>query len=120
MDKPGRSIPDLLSDLVSWGGRTERIVRGRTLDDFLADEVLQLAVSKCIETIGEASRNIERHHPGFAERHPELEIVEAYRMRNRLAHGYATIDWRIVWDTATVYVPAMVARAREILAGLDG
>lgn len=119
-DKPGRSIAELLADLVSWGTRTERILRDRTLDAFLADEVLQLAVSKCVETMGEASRNLERHHPGFAKEHPELEIVEAYRMRNRLAHGYDTIDWRIVWDTATVYVPAMVSRAREILADLDG
>jgi uncharacterized protein with HEPN domain len=120
MDKPGRSIEDLLADLVSWGDRIERIARDKSLEDFLADEVLQLALSKCVETIGEASRNILRYHPGFAESHPELDIVEAYRMRNRLAHGYDTIDWRIVWDTATVYVPILVSRVREFLPPCDG
>jgi uncharacterized protein with HEPN domain len=60
-----------------------------------------------------------RYHPGFAQAHPELEIVEAYRMRNRLAHGYDTIEWRIVWDTATAYVSVLVARARELLSHLD-
>ena len=119
MDKPGRSIQDLLGDLVSWGERIERIVRGKSLEDFLVDEVFQLAVSKCVETIGEVSRNVMRYHPGFADAHPELDIVEAYRMRNRLAHGYDTIDWRIVWDTATVYVPVLVSRARDVLSRPD-
>ena len=120
MDKPGRSIRDLLADLVSWGERMERIVRDKSLDEFLADEVLQLALAKCVETIGEASRNIIRYHPEFVDAHPELELVEAYRMRNRLAHGYDTIDWRIVWDTATTYVPLLVSRARDLLSRRDG
>jgi uncharacterized protein with HEPN domain len=120
MDKPGRSIRELSTDLVSWGERMERIVQGKSLEGFLADETLQLALSKCVETIGEASRNIIRHHPGFADAHPEFELVEAYRMRNRLAHGYDTIDWRIVWDTATTYVPALVSHARDFLSGHDG
>jgi uncharacterized protein with HEPN domain len=120
MDKAGRSIRDLLTDLVSWGERMERIVRDKSLEEFLADEVLQLALSKCVETIGEASRNIMRYHPGFADAHPEFELVEAYRMRNRLAHGYDTIDWRIVWDTATAYVPVLVSHARDFLSRQDG
>src|SRR5262245_38677259 len=118
IDKPGRSIRDLLTDLVSWSERMERIVRGKSLEEFL--EVLQLALSKCVDTIGEASRNIIRYHPEFADAHPEFELVEAYRMRNRLAHGYDTIDWRIVWDTATAYVPVLVSHARGFLSRPNG
>jgi uncharacterized protein with HEPN domain len=119
MQKHGRSIAELLSDIVTWGERIERFVGGKSLDDFLTDEIRQLAVAKCVEIIGEASSSILRLHPGFAAEHPELDVVEAYRMRNRLAHGYDTIDWRIVWDTATVYVPTLVARVRTILSARD-
>lgn len=87
MDKPGRSIDELLADIIVWGERIGRFTSGKTLDDFLANEILQLAVSKCIEAIGEASGNILRVRAEFADEHPELELVEAYRMRNRLAHA---------------------------------
>ena len=55
MDKPGRSVEELLSDIVAWGDRIQRFTWGKTVEEFLADEVLQLAVAKCIETVGEAS-----------------------------------------------------------------
>ena len=120
MDKPGRSIEDLLADVIVWGERIGRFTSGKTVDEFLADETLQLAVSKCIEAIGEASGSILRVSTGFGDEHPELELAEAYRMRNRLAHGYDTIDWLVVWDTVTVYVPNLVSHARLLISRIDG
>ena len=116
MDKPGRSIDDLLADLLLWGERIDRFLAGKTKADFHTDEILQLAVTRCIEVIGEVSGNILRLHPGFADEHPELELAEAYRMRNRLLHGYDTVDWQVVWDTATHYVPVLISHVRSITA----
>jgi uncharacterized protein with HEPN domain len=120
MDKSGRSIDGLLADIVLWGERIDRYLADKTREDFGADEILQLAVTKCIEVIGEAPSNILRLHAGFADEHPELELVEAYRMRNRLSHGYDTIDWLIVWDTATADVPALISRARPLASDSGG
>jgi uncharacterized protein with HEPN domain len=120
MDKVGRSTDELLVDVIVWGERIGRFTSGKTVDEFLANEILQLAVSKCIEAIGEASGSILRAHPGFDDEHPELELAEAYRMRNRLAHGYDTIDWLVVWDTVTVYIPNLVSRVRDIVSRNDG
>ena len=120
MDKVGRSTDELLADIIASGGRIGRFANGKTSDEFLANEILQLAISKCIEAIGEACGKILRAHPGFDGEHPELELAEAYRMRNRLAHGYDTIDWLVVWDTATVYVPKLVSHARVLSSRGDG
>ena len=120
MDKPGRSIDELLADIIAWGERIGRFTSGKTPDQFVADDILQLAVSKCIEAFGEASGNVLRIHAGFDEKHPELELAEAYRMRNRLAHGYDTIDWLVAWDTATFYVPNLVSRARTLTSLPNG
>jgi uncharacterized protein with HEPN domain len=86
----------------------------------VTDELLQAAISKCIDAIGEACGAMLRLDPLYQERHPELELLEAYRARNRLAHGYDTINWLIVWDTATVYVPSLVAKVRAITPGQGG
>jgi len=120
MEKVGRSTGELLADIIAWGERIDRFITDKSLEEFLANEVLQLAISKCIEAIGEASGNILRAHPGFEDEHSELELAEAYRVRNRLAHGYDTIDWIVVWDTATVYVPMLISHVRDIVSRDNG
>jgi hypothetical protein len=39
----------------------------------------------------------------------------AYATRNRLSHGYATVDYEVLWATAHDAVPRMVAAARVLL-----
>ena len=35
----------------------------------------------------------------FAAAHPDLPLLNAYEMRNALAHGYFRVDMEIVWKT---------------------
>jgi uncharacterized protein with HEPN domain len=115
-----RSTEELLADIALWGERVARFVDGVSKEQFARDDMRQLAVSKCIEVIGEASGSILKQAPDFADAHPEIGLIEAYRMRNRLSHGYDTIDWSILWDTATVYVPPLTSFARKQGAGEGG
>jgi len=66
---------------------------------FLQSSLLQDAVIRNIEIIGEASHNIAQRYPGFAQDHPELPLAFAYQMRNAVAHGYFKVDLEIVWKT---------------------
>lgn len=79
---------------------------------FLADQRTQEAVLFNLVVIGEASREIERLFPNYFQAHPELPLVDAYRMRNRLVHGYSTIDLATVWRTSTEDLPGL---KRQIL-----
>ncbi|MDP3895980.1 MAG: DUF86 domain-containing protein [Mesorhizobium sp.] len=86
----------------------------------MADELRQAGVSKCVEVIGEASGEILRRYPDLTQANPQLALVEAYRTRNRLSHGYETIDWEIVWNAAPNHVPELVANVRLLLSkGVD-
>jgi uncharacterized protein with HEPN domain len=51
---------------------------------FLKSQLIQDAVIRNFEIIGEASKNIERLFPDFAAAHPELPLMIAYEMRNAL------------------------------------
>ena len=64
--------------------------------EFMGDRKTQDAVIRNFEIIGEASRNIERHHPIFANEHSYLPFGFAYEMRNALSHGYFKVDLEIV------------------------
>ena len=61
---------------------------------FLANAMVQDAVIRNFEVIGEASHNIETRFPDFAVNHPELPLAFAYQMRNAVAHGYFKVDLR--------------------------
>jgi uncharacterized protein with HEPN domain len=41
-------------------------------------------------------------------------------MRNRVIHGYASVDAKIVWDSVTVDIPELRRQIAGILESLDG
>lgn len=81
---------------------------------FLQDEMIQDAVIRNIEIIGEASRNIERHHLHFTVKHPEVPWSALYWMRNRVAHGYFSVDMELVWKTLEKDLPELHQQIQEI------
>ena len=66
---------------------------------FHSNRLIQDAVIRNFEIIGEASKNVERVAPEFVAAHPELPLAFAYDMRNLLAHGYYKVDVNVVWKT---------------------
>lgn len=61
--KDNLRIPDYLGHIIEAIERIHRYVEDMSEVDFLDDEKTQDAVVRNFEIIGEASRNIERHHP---------------------------------------------------------
>lgn len=82
---------------------------------FLADSKTQDAVIRNIEIIGEAARNVERVHSDFAARHTEVPWSDIYLMRNRIAHGYFSVDVELVWKTIQNDLPLLEEQIRALL-----
>ena len=83
---------------------------------FVRSELVQDAVIRNLEIIGEASRNIETRCPAFAARHPDLPLSFAWQMRSVLAHGYFKVDLALVWQTVQRDLPAL---RQGVQAALD-
>lgn len=81
---------------------------------FLKNELVQDAVIRNLEIIGEASKNIDHHHPDFSIQYPDLPLKFAYEMRNALAHGYFKTDFEIVWNTIETDLPQLEAKVQKI------
>jgi uncharacterized protein with HEPN domain len=113
---PKRSRTERFEDIVAWGAKATRYLHGTTFPEFAEDSKTRDAVSKCIEVIGEAASRLLEDFPEVRTRHPDLELVAARAMRNRLSHGYFDIDPQVLWDTATVDVPRIVEAARRALS----
>ena len=83
-----------------------RFTQDRTRSDIEHDEMLRLALTKLIEIIGEAAKQVSTD--GRAE-YPDVPWSAAARMRDRLVHHYFDIDLDVLWVTIEVDLPALLA-----------
>lgn len=86
---------------------------GKSYTSFVLDKGYQYAVSFCIEQIGELAKKLRDE--GFAEKYPNIQWNEIAGMRNRIAHGYDTIDLDMVYDIATEDIPKLLVDCQHML-----
>ena len=82
----------------------------RSLSDYLADDLCQSAVERQLEIAGEALGQLRKIDAVLFGKIPDGDLVVAFR--NVLAHGYATLDHRRVYEIASI-------RAGELLKTLE-
>ncbi len=92
-------VPDYLGHILEAIERIEEYVSDMDELAFLSSKLVQDAVIRNIEIIGEASNNIQRVDPVFAAQHAEIPWQVMYAMRNRVTHGYDKVDFEMVWKT---------------------
>ncbi|KKU56579.1 MAG: hypothetical protein UX80_C0034G0003 [Candidatus Amesbacteria bacterium GW2011_GWA2_47_11b] len=63
-------------------------------EEFMADKKTQKAVVKCLETIGEAIRNLPEE---FLQRWQDVPWKNIMAFRNILVHEYFDVDFEYVW-----------------------
>lgn len=88
------------------------MIAGKTLETVFNDRVLELALIRLIEIIGEAAGRVG--DAGQAD-HPEIPWREVIGMRNRLIHGYDSVDLNVLWDTVELDLPPLIEQLESIL-----
>lgn len=111
---PGRT-PEFLHHILEAISRILTYTGGMSGEDFAGESLVQDAVIRNIEIMGEAARNILHFDPAFAAAHPEIPLRDVYLMRNRVAHGYFSVDVAIVWNAVRSEIPALQQRIRKAL-----
>ena len=101
-----------IRDMRLFARKTLSFVEGLTFAQFERSELHQQATIKTIETIGEAATEVSA---AFQEAHPEIDWAQIIGMRNRLVHGYRSVDWDVVWRTIHEDLPALIARLEPML-----
>jgi uncharacterized protein with HEPN domain len=109
-DSAALRLRDYLDHIIEAAGRIRRFTEDMTELAFLENELVQDGVIRNIEVIGEAARNIQRRFPEFAAEHPEIPWEDVYWMRNRLSHGYFSVDLELVWKTVERDIPELEAQ----------
>ncbi len=100
-------IPDYLGHILLAIERIERHTADVDEMAFLSSELIQDAVIRNLEIMGEAANNVLREDASFATKHAEIPWQVMYAMRNRLAHAYDKVDMEIVWKTIQRDLPEL-------------
>lgn len=91
---------------------------GLTKELFLKDQLVQDAVLRNIGILGEATKNLLECWPEIANLHPEVSWVDIYGMRNRITHGYFSVNLDTVWNVVEIHIPALRQHIEPILASV--
>lgn len=99
--------------------RVDRILtatKERDFSDYSADAVLQDAIERNIEVIGEAANKISKATRDRFSQVPWAELIGA---RNVIIHGYIEVDPERIWDIVQRDIPELHGNITEILRCLS-
>lgn len=102
-----------LADIVEAVDGINNFISGKSRESFLQDDLLRSAVLQKLTIIGEAAARLPKD---FQQEYPEIEWADIAAFRNIAIHAYFSIDWNIVWVTATVEAPDLKQKIVKILA----
>ena len=87
-------------------------VTGCQRQRFDSNNDLRLALAHLIQTIGEAARHVS---PNFQEKHKTIPWAKVIGMRHKIVHDYMHVDYDLVWDVATLELPALIDALTKVM-----
>lgn len=93
----------------------EKYIQNKTENDFLKSNQLQDAVTRRLEIIGEAIKNIPKK---LKEDNPTIPWKEITGMRDILIHQYFGIDLELTWEVVKRDIPDLKKKIEKIIKKL--
>lgn len=84
--------------------KIETFISGLDLNSFRVNQLVQSAVMRELEIIGEAAKKLS---DDFQKHHSDIVWKQIMGMRDKLAHDYFEIDTDAVWKTAKDDLPIL-------------
>ncbi len=101
-----------IEDILTSMNRIAEYINGLTFIKFKQDYKTVDAVIRNFEIIGEAAKNIPKT---IKEKYPDIPWREMYLLRNKVTREYFGIDYEIIWDIASNYLPENHNQISQIL-----
>ena len=106
---------DYLTDIMESAKQALKYAYDCELDEFLLNDLIQDAVIRRFEVIGEASSRVSQ---AVKDKYNDIPWNEMKSMRNILIHQYDDVDLDNVWETVQRDLSDLVKRLETILEDL--
>ena len=88
-----------------------KLASGKSKADIEKERVLNLALVRLIEIVGESASRVSSES---REKYPSIPWQQIIGMRNRLIHGYDEIDFEILYQTITQDLPQLITDLEKL------
>ena len=91
--------------------KIRKFVKGIDKKEFAKNELIQDAIIRNFEVIGEASKKIS---PDFKKVYYDIPWKEISGMRDKLIHDYLGVDIEVIWKTIEIDLPILLKELKKI------
>ncbi len=106
----------LIGEMIDAAEQAQRLVSGRDVDDIQADRQVRDALLWNFTVLGEAAAQLPDE---FRKAYPSVNWARPSQLRNRIVHGYWSVDLEILHTTAKQDLPAFTAELKAVSAALE-
>jgi uncharacterized protein with HEPN domain len=119
VNKEDLTAKDFIGHMLEAAERVLQYTKGLSREEFFASPLVQDAVIRNIEIIGEAANNLLETGPDIVAMYPSIPFAQIYGMRNRVAHGYFSVSLSMIWDSVQVDIPELRQQVAEVFGELQ-
>jgi len=105
-----------LAHMLEYAREAIGIAESRQRADLETNRLLELALLRLLETLGEAASKVS---PEMRALHPQIPWSQVISLRNRLIHGYDSVDHQILWQIIKSDLPVLAEQLASLLSSLD-
>ena len=102
------SLYDILNSISEIN---EYIANNRTYDYYCNNKILQRAIERNLEIIGEAMNRILKIDKNIPIQNSK-EIIDT---RNKISHGYDQVNHAIIWGIVIKHLPVLKSEVEKLL-----
>ncbi|MGH8318468.1 MAG: HepT-like ribonuclease domain-containing protein [Steroidobacteraceae bacterium] len=105
-----------LRQIIEYVQRAQLLCADTSVAAIEADWRNALAFERAMEVLGEA---VKRLPEDLIQRYPQVPWRLVAGMRDKISHGYDTVDYQTLWDAVKNDLPTLRATAEFMLRDLD-
>lgn len=106
----------LIAEMIDAATQAQSLVAGVDLPDLTEDRQRRDALLWNFTVLGEAASRVTGE---VKQRFPDLPWEQPVRLRNRIVHGYWSIDLEVLHTTANEQLPDLADQLRGVLGVLE-
>jgi uncharacterized protein with HEPN domain len=110
--QPDERDSGYLWDMLDAARTVQQFAAGVDRTAYLGNRMMQLAVERSVQAIGEAARRVSED---FKVAHPEVPWRQIIAQRNVLAHEYGAINQDRMWAMVSNDIPDLVERLKNMV-----
>ncbi len=110
--KPAERDLAHLWDMLDAAQAIAGFVRGIDQEAYRQNRMMQLAVERCLQAIGESAKKVSE---SLKAAHPETPWAKIVALRNVLAHEYGAINQDRLWRVAMSDIPPLIEQLTRLV-----